>query len=284
MGAVLIAYQNEAGERRRISLDVEQELTFEGRSQFSEFPLQSGGSFQDHKTDLPDVFNLNGIVSKTPSAKNPGGDRWGSVEVRELQLPPMLARPTYAPIQYPAPETRFRPVNPTSPTQVIAALQGPDQPQPKRENEGSSRDSRATGAHGFWGNAATFENRCQVMQDELNEIRRKAYSCEVITGQHSGTDFQITSVVVTISAENGERADFQIGFSKIQQTELRQADVPIPAEVLATPISRSGSQAAKTDEEAKEEGKRESILRKLSGDGAGQIGKAFRAALGLGDG
>src|SRR5688572_17648592 len=100
MGAVVIAHQNRAGERRRLSLDVETDLVWEGKSELSEFPLQSGGSFQDHKTNLPDVFTMTGIVSKTPSIRNPGGTEFGSVGSKTLRLPALL-RPSYPPIQYP---------------------------------------------------------------------------------------------------------------------------------------------------------------------------------------
>lgn len=262
MSAFIIAYRNEAGEDRRISLDIETEISYEGKSEVSAFPLESGAVVSDHKTNKPIVINVTGKVSRHPIPGYDDADAYGSFSNKDLTYPTQdRAATNYPPIKYPPPQPTAAIGNPGS---LLAGLK---QPQPVRQNRDTS-PNLPTSAHGFW--VTDFASRSKKILDELEEIRIKAFPCDVIFELDTATDMQLTSVVATRSKEQGTTSVFALTFEAIKRTTLRKADVPIPSELLAKPKKSLGSQSQKEDDPTKEAQKK-SWLKQIANGGVKKL-------------
>jgi len=277
MSTLVISYRDATQAPRSVELDIYEQISIDLNSTLSAFPLQSGGTFSDHKIDLPDKFEVQGRVSNTPSLTNPGAAFQGSVRLRPLTYPAGFdpGGLVYPPLSYPPANDRL-PRNAVDALRAgVGAIVGANQPQPVRTSP-KRPESPPAGALGFY--TDNYEDRCQKLLEELAEIKSKAFPCDVICDLRTGSQMQLCQIGVSKATEDGSTAVFSLRFERFAQIDLRLADSPIPAEALASRVTKQGSQSAKDD--PKEEAKKESLAHQLLGGGGGAAGRAIRGAIG----
>lgn len=254
MSALYLIYKDKTGIEHSVYFDIVTSINHIGESQASEFPLEDGAPMTDHVINLPSNLTFTASVSNSPMKDNPGA-KLTSFSDGTLTYPNINPSPAiYPPLQYP---TASAPTlasigNNLNLAGGISAVASAIGLGPNLTPQPTSRSAPLTvptipNQPNTSGNFISETNRVQDMFNLLELIRTSNFLCEIITEEKTYSNMVLLTINSPRTVDTGNSLEFTVTAKQIRLVTLAQADVPVPAELIAAVKRKTGSKNGVTN-------------------------------------
>jgi hypothetical protein len=229
--AVIFTWPDDSGATVSMSFDVDTSEAHNLTNLITEFPVETGSNIADHVVPQLNQFTIEGFVSDTPIASNPGVDGISEVTSVELQVPeppsPGITAPGRA---------------------LVGAISG---------LIAGAVPKRATLL-----TFADFKSRIRAVMDLLEDARVNARLIRIVTSLKEYDDMVIESLSPSRTPEMGSTTQFVLTLKEVKFVTSETVDAPVPTEAIGAVPKAVGSKAGK---DAKGGEKRETLRSTLKG-------------------
>lgn len=231
--STILLWHDDAGAAVAAVFDVDESETHDLQNIVTEHPVESGSDISDNVRPELDRFTIQGFVTDSPTYSNPinvlGVGTYTQVELQVPDYPFLLGESALLRAGVNA---------------IGSALFG----KPKHKATLLKFDN--------------FKSRKRVMYEILDDARRNARVCRVITALHEYEDMVIEQITITRAPDDGNGATFSVSLKEISFVSSEQVDAPEPAEISGQIKKATGSKNGK-ESDAKKKAANDTALSQL---------------------
>jgi Dit-like tail protein len=242
---ISIVWFDDSGAVVSAMFDVDEQETHDLQNVITEHPVETGADISDNVRPQLEKFTVEGYVTDTPFFSDPGVVDGSSFVTLELQIP-----------DYPLQISEAGLIGAGIDAVGSALFGKPPKPKATFMKLDRSTDSLS---------------RKKLIYDALNDARKNARLCRVITTLHEYTDMVIEQITVTRAPADGNGAVFSVSLKQVQFVTSDLVDAPEPAEISGQVKNATGSKNT-ADDEAKVDAKKKSLLAKGFDALSGKLG------------